>query len=160
MKAEKREEDMKVHNVDGLDEGFIWRGRAGLATQYLGAAAGSERLYINIDRVPPGAYSTKYHSHSKQEEFFLILSGRGTLRLDDKEYSVSEGDFIAKPAGHGITHTFMGSGDKPLVILDAGTVECEDICYYPDEQVYLDKSKFGHRVYGGGEGWTSDPNEK
>ena len=151
---------MKIHHVDRLDKEFVWNDQAGLATQYLGAAAGSEKMYVNIDRVPSGAYSTKYHSHSKQEEFFLILSGCGTLRLDGKEYDVSEGDFIAKPAGRGITHTFYNSGIEPLVILDAGTVEHEDICYYPDEQVYLDKSKLGHRVYGGGEGWTSDPNEK
>ena len=151
---------MKVQSINRLDEPFIWRDQAGLATQYLGKAAGSEKLYVNIDRVPPGAYSTKYHSHSQQEEFFLILGGRGTLRLDGKEYDVSEGDFISKPGGRGIAHTFCNSGTETLVILDAGTMEREDICFYPDEQVYLDKSPRGRHVYGAGEGWTSDPNEK
>ena len=42
-------------------------------TLMLGAAAGSEKLYVNIDYVKPGGESTKYHSHSLQEEFFLIL---------------------------------------------------------------------------------------
>ena len=157
--TEQRSGDMKIHNIDRLDEQFIWRDQAGLATQYLGTAAGSEKLYVNIDRVPPGAYSTKYHSHSQMEEFFLILGGSGTLRLNGAECPVSEGDFIAKPAGRGITHTFYNSGDETLVILDAGTVEREDICYYPDEGVYLDKSPRGRHVYGADEGWTSDPNK-
>jgi uncharacterized cupin superfamily protein len=30
---------------------------------------------VNIDYVKPGAKSTKFHSHSLQEEFFLILNG-------------------------------------------------------------------------------------
>lgn len=42
----------------------------GLITKYLGAAAGSEKIYVNIDYVPSKAYSAKYHSHSQQEEFF------------------------------------------------------------------------------------------
>ena len=150
---------MRVLNTGSLDEKYIWQNGIGLTTQHLGAAAGSEKLYVNIDRVPPGAYSAKYHSHSNMEEFFLILGGNGTLRLDGKECAVSAGDFIAKPAGRGIAHTFYNSGNETLVILDAGTAEREDICHYPDEQVYLDKSPRGRHVYGGGEGWTSDPNK-
>lgn len=41
-----------------------------LMTQYLGALAGSEKLYINIDHLKLGAKSAKYHSHSIKEEFF------------------------------------------------------------------------------------------
>jgi uncharacterized cupin superfamily protein len=79
-----------ILHLDGLGEPFVWRGRGGLMTQCLGAAAGSERLYVNIDTVPPGAYSAKYHSHSNQEEFFLILSGSGTLRMASKK-AISRG---------------------------------------------------------------------
>jgi uncharacterized cupin superfamily protein len=73
---------MKIRNVKELDEQFVWRDEAGLVTESLGESAGSEKLYVNIDRVPPKAFSTKYHSHSQQEEFFMILGGRGTLRLN------------------------------------------------------------------------------
>jgi uncharacterized cupin superfamily protein len=37
-------------------------------------AIGCEKIYENIDYVKPGAESVKYHSHSKQEEFFLIIN--------------------------------------------------------------------------------------
>lgn len=154
---------MKIINSDALDEKFIWRDQAGLMTRYLGAAAGSQKLYVNIDTVPPKAFSTKYHSHSQQEEFFMILSGCGILRLNNEEYSVKKGDFIAKPSAQNIAHQFYNSGSDLLVILDAGTVEKEDVCYYPDEDVFLHKSNGESRVYGGQsliDGWTSDPNEK
>ena len=76
----------------------------------LGQAAGSRNLYVNIDSVPPGAYSTRFHSHSQQEEFFLVLEGCGTLHLNDDCIPVKAGDFFAKPAGEGIAHTFTIQG--------------------------------------------------
>ncbi|HPR79312.1 MAG TPA: cupin domain-containing protein, partial [Candidatus Limiplasma sp.] len=72
-------------NVDRLDDAFIWKDNAGLTSLELGRSAGSQRLYANVDIIPPGAYSTKYHSHTRQEEFFYILSGEGTLRTNEGE---------------------------------------------------------------------------
>lgn len=45
-----------------------------VTTLFLGQA---QNIYVNIDRVQPGAMSAKYHAHSLQEEFFLILTGTG-----------------------------------------------------------------------------------
>jgi len=152
---------MEIFNLDTLEERFVWKDAAGLTTQYLGAAAGSRKLYVNIDRVPVGTFSTKYHSHSQQEEFFMILGGSGTLRLNEKEYIVKKGDFISKPSAQNIAHQFYNSGSELLVILDVGTMEKEDTCYYPDEDIYLHKSNGESKVFGGQsviEDWTSDPN--
>jgi uncharacterized cupin superfamily protein len=154
---------MEVMNTEKLSEEFIWNDSAGLITKFLGSAAGSRKLYANIDYVPPKAYSTKYHSHSQQEEFFLILSGTGTLRLNCEEKTVKQGDFIAKPAGQSIAHTFFNDSDTILVILDVGTNENEDTCYYPDEDMYLQKLNGQRRAFRGTELdllWTSEPNNK
>jgi uncharacterized cupin superfamily protein len=154
---------MKTLNTDQLDDAFISRDQVGLITRFLGAAAESKKIYVNIDDVPPRAFSTKYHSHSQQEEFFLIIKGDGTLRLNEEEIPVKKGDFIAKPAGKNIAHQFYNSGEKVLTILDIGTVEREDTCYYPDEDVYLHKMNGERMAYRKqailGE-WTSDPNGK
>ncbi len=153
---------MEIKNIDQLSDEFIWQDSVGLITKSLGAAGGSQKVYVNIDYVPPRAYSTKYHSHSQQEEFFIILSGTGTLRLQDKERDVKQGDFFAKPAGQNIAHTFYNSSDDTLVILDVGTNEKEDTCYYPDEDVYMQKSNEQRRVYRGEDSdllWTSEPNQ-
>jgi len=152
---------MKINNVSQLNESFVWHDQVGLITQSLGAAAGSQKLYVNIDRVPPNAFSTKYHSHSQQEEFFMILEGTGTLRMNDKEYPVTKGDFIAKPPAKANAHQFYNSSKDVLVILDVGSVEKEDTCYYPDEDIYLHKSNgknIAFRKQASLDNWTSDPN--
>ena len=83
--------------MDQIAEEFISQDTHGLITKAIGAAAGSRRLYVNdIDRIPPESFSTKYHSHSQQEEFFLVLSVNGTVRLNDKSYPVTKGDFFRK----------------------------------------------------------------
>ncbi len=129
-------------------------------TSYLGKAAGSEKIYINIDKILPGSKSTKYHSHTKQEEFFLIISGYGTLRIDGKEYLIKKGDFVAKPAGKNIAHQFINTWNEMLEILDRGTKEEGDIAYYPDENVYYLND---HEIVFNGNsklnGWGSEPNK-
>lgn len=133
--------------------------RSPMQTKRLGAAAGGVRLYANIDYVKPGGKSVKYHSHSRQEEFFLILRGRGTLRLQGKRLPVRAGDFFAKPAGRGIAHQFINDGKAVLEILDCGTVERGDKAAYPDEGVVFDRdrriARRGRRVL---RAWDPDPN--
>ena len=86
---------MKINNIDQLQEEFIWKDTLGLITRSLGASAGSQKIYINFDTVPPGAYSTKYHSHSQQEEFFLVLSGK----KEDTCYYPDEDVYMHKSNG-------------------------------------------------------------
>ena len=152
---------VNIQHIEQMDNAYIWRDSAGLVTKALGDAAGSEKLYVNIDTVPPGAYSTKYHSHTQQEEFFLVLEGTGTLRLNGVEHAVKKGDYFAKPAGRDIAHTFYNPGSGALVILDAGTKEKEDTCYYPDDDMYLSKSNGTYNIFRRQpppEDWTSEPN--
>jgi uncharacterized cupin superfamily protein len=150
---------VNIFNIHQFPQQFADRFGDHSATLYLGKAAGSEKIYVNIDRIPPGSKSAKYHSHSKQEEFFMILGGTGTLRMNGEEIPVRKGDFVAKPAGRNIAHQFINTGQEMLEILDVGTNEDGDIAYYPDEDVYfLRKEKL---VFSGGSAltdWDSDPN--
>ena len=155
---------MKIKgNIGEIPAEFIWSDKAGLMTKELGKYAGSEKIYANLDSIPPKAFSTKYHSHSQQEEFFLVLEGCGTLHLNDDCIPVKAGDFFAKPAGEGIAHTFYNSGEKPLVLLDVGTVEKEDTCIYPRDNMLMHKSNGVTRVFrldSEEHTWTSEPNEE
>jgi uncharacterized cupin superfamily protein len=129
-----------------------------MMTRRLGDQAGSERLYVNVDSVKPGAKSAKYHSHSSQEEFFLILRGSGSLRLQGRVIPVKEGDFFAKPAGRGIAHQFVNDGDGVLEILDCGTREKHDVVEYPDEDaLYVKDQGLVFEKKKAIEGWSSDP---
>ena len=153
---------LEVHNLDAVpdeytdDPGF----ESQLKTKYLGALAGSKRIYLNIDYVKAGAKSAKYHSHSLQEEFFLILRGRGNVRIQDRIVAVKQGDFFAKPGGMMIAHQFINDGDEVLEILDCGTKDKNDLVEYPDEDVLLVKEKgLAFKKTEPLKDWSSDPNK-
>ncbi len=135
-------------NIHSMPKEFAWEGD-GLATLYLGHATGTRKIYANIDRIAPGKVSCKYHSHSEQEEFLMILAGSGTLRYDGKEYAVTAGDCIAKPAHSNIPHQFINTGTDTLEILDVGTQQHNDIVHYPDEDTYLIKNGDSRTVFDG-----------
>ncbi len=152
----------KIYNLKKLPSEFIDdpKFESKLRTKYLGAAAGSEKLYINIDYVKPGGKSVKYHSHSHQEEFFAILKGSGILRFNEQEVQVTTSDFIAKPAGKEIAHQFINNSDDILIILDCGTNDDNDEIYYPDENIIYKKGE--KKAYKDDKlirNWSSDPNE-
>lgn len=131
-----------------------------LKTVMVGDAIGCERFYVNMDYVKPGAASTKYHSHSKQEELFLIMKGNGILRMDGEEMPVCEGDVVSKPAGKDIAHQFINTGSEVMQILDVGTREPDDVATYPAENVvYIRSRKSAFNLGDKIEGWSSDPNE-
>ena len=152
---------IKIYNLDDIPDNFIDdpNFRSDLKTKYLGALAGSEKLYVNIDFVKPGAKSVKYHSHSLQEEFFLILDGKGEVRINNKEFTVKKGDFFAKPAGKEIAHQFINNSNEILKILDCGVKDKNDIITYPDENViYVKKENKSFKSEDSLKNWSSDPN--
>lgn len=127
---------LDIHNVNDIPTEYTDSFDGGV-TKLLGGLAGSQKLYANIDIVPPGAQSTNFHAHTLQEEFFLILAGSGVLVTVDGKRSIAKGDFIAKPAGLGNAHRFDNTGNVPLEILDVGTVEKGDVSFYPETGRYL-----------------------
>jgi uncharacterized cupin superfamily protein len=130
-----------------------------MKTVLIGDAIGCEKIYVNIDYLKPGGESTKYHSHSKQEEFFLIMSGKGLLRIAGEEMSIKIGDVISKPAGKDIAHQFINNGLEILQILDIGTHETDDVATYPDENViYIRNKKLVFNINDHIKDWTSEPN--
>ncbi len=151
---------MKLFNINHLPSEFEMNFLDKARTSYLGNAAGSEKIYVNIDKIEPGNRSCKYHSHAKQEEFFLILKGEGTLRFDGQEGKISQGDFISKPAGKGLAHQFINTGEAVLEILDIGLNVKDDITYYPDEETfYLPSQDLAFSKENVSTEWTSEPNE-
>ena len=151
----------KVLNLDNVPKEYVDDPdfKSKMKTLYLGTAAGSERIYVNIDFVKPGAKSVKYHAHSRQEEFFLILAGVGVLRMDDEEMPVKKGNFVAKPAGRGIAHQFINTGPEILEILDCGLTEADDVITYPEEGVVFCKKQGSvFKRSDALDDWSSDPN--
>lgn len=150
-----------ISNIDNIPKEYMDDPdfKSKLKTVLIGDAIGCEKIYVNIDYVRPGAESTKYHSHSVQEEFFLILAGEGLLRIDEEKIFIKKGDVISKPAGKNIRHQFINNSSEILQILDIGTREKDDIITYPDENiVYIKDEKLVFNIDNSIKVWSSKPN--
>jgi mannose-6-phosphate isomerase-like protein (cupin superfamily) len=62
--------------------------------------------------LPPGS-SIGGHSHEAETEYFLILSGSGTVNDNGTETPVQAGDSII--TGNGASHSISNTGNVPLV---------------------------------------------
>ena len=70
--------------------------------------------FCHDDILLPGA-SIGDHLHTSGQEYYLILSGKGIMTLDGREYPVEAGDIGAVYAGG--THGLRNTGDESLRFL-------------------------------------------
>lgn len=66
--------------------------------------------------VPPGGATTAHH-HPRSEELYLVIGGRGRLRIGEEERDVATGDCAVIPPG--TVHWIENTGETDLVIVCA-----------------------------------------
>ena len=101
-------------------------------TRTLGDPAGLEDMGLHIVRLEPGRDSTEFHYHGQDEEFLMILSGRGVALIGEERIEVGPGDVMAFPK-NSPAHAMQvpeGAGED-LVYLMGGTRAPVDVCTYP-----------------------------
>lgn len=55
---------------------------------------------ISVNQLPAGVSVPFVHSHKRNEEVYIILSGKGVFYIDGDEFEVGEGDVVRiDPAG-------------------------------------------------------------
>lgn len=113
------------HSLDAPASAFRVRKR-------LGKATGTVNLGVNQSRLAPGRISSRYHSHSREEEFVLILSGHATLRLGADSWPVGPGDAISLLPG-GPAHQLRNDSTEDCVYLEVSTRLAVDIIDYPED---------------------------
>jgi len=87
-------------------------------------------------QIPPGKANWPYHQHSAQWEFYLVLSGRGELRTDEGNVSITAGDYFQHAPGS--AHQITNDGEENLVLLIVADNPPSDIISYPDTgQIFL-----------------------
>jgi uncharacterized cupin superfamily protein len=72
--------------------------------------------FIHDDILPPGV-SIGAHTHTGDEEYYYIVSGKGTMTLDQERIEVTGGDITAVyPGGiHGLENT--GTEDLRIIVI-------------------------------------------
>lgn len=116
-----------------------WNPNSEMSGYQMGKATGLRRTGVNLARIAPGKESFVYHSHWSEEEWIYVLEGRGMARIDDVEYEVGPGDFMAFPTP-GVAHHLRNPFDKELVYLMGGENRDSDVADFPD----LGKRMFRH----------------
>lgn len=96
----------------------------------IGPLIGAEKLGCALTVVPPHGTAFPYHRHTANEEWLLVLSGTGTLRHDDEELPLREGDMVALLAGS--CHQVKNQSDAELRYLCFSTLLYPEITEYPD----------------------------
>jgi quercetin dioxygenase-like cupin family protein len=92
------------------------------------------QLGIRVHVLQPGKPSTMYHRDSDQEGF-LVLSGECLLIVEGEERALRAWDFVH--CAPGTTHSFVGRGAGPCVILMVGARTDEGTTLYPRDELAL-----------------------
>jgi mannose-6-phosphate isomerase-like protein (cupin superfamily) len=67
-----------------------------------------------------------WHRHEQEDELFLVLKGRLTIRLRDRELSICEGEFAIIP--HGVEHLPVAEEEVQVLLLEPkSTVNTGDV---------------------------------
>ena len=103
----------------------------------LARGTAARKLGASIDTVAPGKRSCPYHFHHAQEEMFIVLEGRGTLRVAGEMLPLREGDVVFIPPGPEYPHQIVNTSDAPLKYLSISTRDTPEIVQYPDSDKYL-----------------------
>jgi uncharacterized cupin superfamily protein len=96
------------------------------------------------EKIAPGHRGSVPHSHSAEEEIFVVLEGAATLELwpsprrerdgeAKEDVPLRAGHLVARPPGTGVSHSFR-AGAEGVTMLVYGTREPNDMCWYPRSQ--------------------------
>ena len=109
-----------IANLDEIEpQSYERPGIAGVSWD-IGEATGTRLLGVDVTEIPSGKKSSHFHSHSRKEEFFFVLSGRCRLRLGKAEHELRTGDAVSRPAGTGVCHQFHNPYEEPCRMMMLG----------------------------------------
>ena len=98
---------MKIKNIDGQivkdNETYILKDNTSL-----------KNLVISSTTLHPGK-STRGHSHSGQEEVYMIISGSGSMELDNKKIDIQGGEMVL--IEDGVFHRVHNLGEVDLYMV-------------------------------------------
>lgn len=100
--------------------------------QALGDAVGLSQFGVNLLTLPPGAWSSQRHCHSREDEFVWVLDGEVVLVEEGSETLLRPGDSAGWPAGAPNGHCLQNRSDRDALVLEIGTRTPDDAAEYAD----------------------------
>ena len=77
---------------------------------------GSSRLSVTWVEGKPGS-EQQVHAHETSEQVYVVVRGRGLMRVADEQERVEAGDLVFIPPKTG--HAIRNEGDEPLIYVSA-----------------------------------------
>lgn len=127
---------MGTVNRDELRWETLEEGTTEFKRKKLAEAAESEQIGCSLYEIPPGQKAWPYHYHTGNEEAMFVLSGSGTLRLDEKTIRISEGGYVALLTGERGVHRVINDTEESLTYLMISTMNEPDVTVYPDSEKF------------------------
>lgn len=70
---------------------------------------------VSFQIVPPSAGGDFLHTHTKNEELYVVLGGNGKFQVDDTVFPVAEGSLVrVAPAGK---RAWKNTGNEPMIMM-------------------------------------------
>lgn len=98
-----------------------------------------KRIGLHVVRLEPGRESTEHHSHDNDEEFLVVLAGRGRASIGEETFEVATGDVMAFPCGSP-AHSLHNPYDEDFVYVMGGEKNASDVVHYPRQEKSMVKS--------------------
>lgn len=78
--------------------------------------------FVDLAVVPPGCSIGRHRHAEDEEEYYLVLSGSGTMWRDGERFEVAEGDLVRNRSGgaHGVVND--GEVDLRLFVFEVRVV--------------------------------------
>jgi len=89
-------------------------------------------LGASVWELAPGASQGIYHFHHGSEELLVVLRGAPTVRMQDGDHALSEGDVLFFPRGPGGGHQIRNDGDDTARVVIVSTNADPDVAEYPE----------------------------
>jgi len=105
----------------------------GRSERQIGKRVGLTQFGVNHLTLLPGAATSRRHWHEGEDEFVYVLSGLVTLRDENGDHLLGEGEFVGFPAGEANGHHLLNCADAPAELMVVGSRKVgEEKIHYPD----------------------------
>jgi uncharacterized cupin superfamily protein len=98
----------------------------------IGPRIGAEQLGATVYELPPGERTWPFHWETVSEEWLLVLAGRPTLRMAERERELRPGDVVAFPRGPAGGHSVENRTAEPARVAFFSTKGPLEVVHYPE----------------------------
>lgn len=108
-------------------------------------AGGLAQFGAYVETLQPGATSSQWHWHAREDEFVLLLEGSLTVVENDGRHVLEPGDAACWPAGEPNAHQLHNHTARPATYLVVGTRATAEHAEYPDIDLVHVRDEAGSR---------------